>query len=103
MSRIAFRLAAATLLLAYAAPLPAAEIRLPVTRIIPGPNVSAISATCGWSTKIGTNPRGLTVHPARDAHPSFHRTASGSLSRQTGTAMTMYLSCRPPAETRPNG
>ena len=72
MSRIAFRLAAATLLLAYAAPLHAAEIRLPRhPDYSDGQIVFSYLGDLWLVNDDGTNPRRLTVHAARDVHPQF--------------------------------
>jgi tricorn protease len=72
MCRPIVRLAAATLLLAYAAPLPAAEIRLPRhPDYSDGRIVFSYLGDLWLVNDDGTNPRRLTVHPARDAHPKF--------------------------------
>ncbi len=72
MPRLSLRLAAATLLLAYAAPLRAAEIRLPrQPDYSEGRIVFSYLGDLWLVNDDGTNPRRLTVHPARDAHPKF--------------------------------
>jgi tricorn protease len=72
MTRLALRLAAAMLLLAYAAPLSAAEIRLPRhPDYSEGRIVFSYLGDLWLVNDDGSNPRRLTVHAARDAHPKF--------------------------------
>src|SRR5947209_13473631 len=72
MLRAALRFAAATLLLAFATPLIAAEIRLPRhPDYSEGRIVFSYLGDLWMVNDDGTNPRRMTVHAARDAHPKF--------------------------------
>ena len=66
------RLLAATLIVSFAAPLSAAEIRLPRhPDYSEGRIVFSYLGDLWMVNDDGTNPRRLTVHPARDSHPKF--------------------------------
>src|SRR5439155_21628144 len=68
----AVRLLAATLLFASAAPLSAAEVRLPRhPDYSEGRIVFSYLGDLWLVNDDGTNPRRLTVHAARDSHPKF--------------------------------
>ena len=68
----ALRPLAATLLLAFAAPLPAAEIKLPRhPDYSEGRIVFSYLGDLWLVNDDGSSPRRLTVHAARDAHPKF--------------------------------
>src|SRR3954451_5792343 len=70
--RTAVRPLAATLLIAFAAPLPAAEIRLARhPDYSEGRIVFSYLGDLWLVNDDGAKPRRLTVHAARDAHPKF--------------------------------
>jgi len=72
MIRSATRVLAATLVLAFAAPLSAAEIRLPRhPDYSEGRIVFSYLGDLWLVNDDGSTPRRLTVHAARDSHPKF--------------------------------